>query len=791
MFCLNNHVFATTIYVDINATGSNNGSSWADAFIDLQDAIGLSVFGDEIWVTEGTYKPTTGTSRTANFSVKNGTKIFGGFNGTESILSQRNFALYVTILSGEIGSGTANDNSYIIVDFNSVANQTKLDGFTITGAYNNVNYGGGVNSEDASPTISNCNFSGNFSADGGGAIYHWGSGILTIEDCIFDGNVGNTYGGGALRLYAGTVNISNSYFKSNQSSASGGAIYIYNSVVSISNSVFAGNIAQNTGSAVRVGDLGTLHLSNSLVVGNYASQVGAVYSSTASNSSAHSIKNCTIAHNKQANSGGASYPSAVALNNEATVTNSIIYGNSNSIQVLGTGITFNYCITQTATSSASGTNIQYTNPQFVLPGDVNNAPFDTVGLNYHLNILSEGIDVGLNANVSGSFDLDGNARIYNSTVDIGAYEEVFCISTSQFTTNAHYTICSGTPVSLTVTDGAQHLWSTGSTANSINVSTAGIYSVIFEDISGCRGVLSASVGTSSNPIPDIIYSGGNLSAGTFSTYQWYFNGNVISGATNSTHVPIQGYGLYQVDVTNTGGCAGTDSYCLSPAELNADGPTTFCSGDNVTLTVVNGDSYVWSTGSLSSSITVTSSGTYSVTVLSTVAGCTVNLQQIVAVNPNPNPSVNFAGGLLSTTSFTTYQWNFNGNPIAGETSQSLDPTATGNGQYSVTVTNSYGCTATSGIFNLTNLSIPEEDLTFVEYFPNPVLSGSVLTILIKEFDQSENHIGIFNSIGEKIMDFKTYGFENRISLENLEKGLYFISVENKKVNISGLKLNVM
>ena len=791
LVCVVQNVSASTIYVNGNATGANTGASWTDAFVDLQDAIALSIFGDEIWVSAATYKPTAGSSRTVYFVIKNGTKVYGGFNGNETLLSERDIALNITILSGEIATGAAIDNSYRVVSFNNVANQTRLDGFTITGAYNNTSYGGGAVSVSSSPIIANCSFLGNYSSQGGGAINHSTSGILSLENCVFEGNVGNTFGGGALRLYAGTVNISNCYFKSNQTSTYGGAIFIYNTIVNISNSVFAGNLAQTTGSAIRIGDLGTFHLSNSLVVGNYANQTGVIYSSTASNSSSHTIRNCTIAHNKQANSGGISTPSAIGLNNETTVTNSIIYGNSSPIQVLGTGITFNNSITQSATNSATGTNILYTNPQFLLAGVVSNAPFDTTGLNYRLNILSEGIDYGLNANVLGTSDLDGNTRIYNNTVDLGAYEKTFCLSPSQFSTSAPYTICGGTPITLSVNDGIQYLWSTGSTNNSISVSASGNYSVVLEDINGCRGNLTANVTANSNPSPNIIFASGSLNAGTYQSYQWYFNGTPIIGATNITHVPIQGYGLYQVDVTNAGGCERSGTYCLSPAELNTNGPTTFCSGGSVTLSVTNGDNYVWSTGSLNSSITVNSGGTYSVTVLNSAAGCSVNLQQTVVVNSNPNPTINFVGGNLTTSTFNTYQWNFNGNPISLATSQTLNPTSTGNGQYSVTVTNSNGCEATSTIFNLTNLGIDELDLTLVKYFPNPITNGSTLTILLKEFSNTSNHIEIYNSIGAKVIDVQTFGFENKISLQYLEKGLYFISIKNNEFNISGLKLTVL
>lgn len=782
---------SVTVYVDLNATGANSGVNWTDAFVDLQDAIAFSSFGDDIWVAQGTYKPTAGTSRSIYFVIKNGTKIYGGFSGIETALNQRDVDLNVTILSGEIGSGTPYDNSYHVVSFYNVANQTRLDGCRIVGAYNTSGYGGGAVSVASSPIVANCIFAGNYAGEGGGAMNHSTSGILTLDNCIFDGNVGNTYGGGALRLYTGTVNITDCYFKSNQSNTYGGAIFIYGAIVNISNTVFAGNISQTSGAAIRVSDVGTLHLSNSLVVGNYTSSDGIIVSSTFSNNSAHTIKNCTIVDNKQDNGGGSSLASTVSLGNEASITNSIIYGNSNPIQVLSTGLTFSNNITQNATNNATGTNILYVNPQFILPGGVSAAPFDTTGLNYRLNILSQGIDYGANASVSGTTDLDGNARIYNTNVDLGAFEKTFCVSTSTFTSSAPYSICGGTPIYLAVNDGVSYLWSTGSTADSIVVTSPGTYSVIFEDINGCRGTLSATVGASANPSPNITFAGGSLNAGTFSSYQWYFNGSPIGGATNMTHVPIQGYGEYQVDVATANGCDGSDSYCLSPASLSANGPTTFCAGESVTLTVTDGDSHVWSTGSLASAITVNSSATYTVTVFNASAGCSVTLQEVVVVNPTPNPTISAAGQNLTTGAFSTYQWSFNGAPISGATSQNLDPIATGNGQYFVTVTNSNGCEATSSIFNLTDLGIADVTLASIEYYPNPIASGSVLTLNLNESMGNLNQVELYNSIGLKVMDVEVAGVEINVEIPQLESGFYFMTIRNTRQVISGIKLTVL
>jgi len=794
LFGLVESASAAIYHVNLNAAGANNGTSWTDAFVDLQDAISISVFGDEIWVAQGVYKPTTGTSRSSSFVIKNGTQVYGGFNGTETDLNQRNVAVHTTVLSGEIGSGSASDNSYRVVRFSNVANQTRLDGFTITAAYNNQggsSYGGGASSTASSPIIANCIFSGNYCSVGGGAINHSTSGILTLQNCVFDGNVGNTYGGGALRLYAGTINVSNCYFKSNQSDTYGGAIFLYEATLNISNSVFAGNIAQTTGSAIRVSDIGTLHLSNSLVVGNFAEQSGAITSSTFSNTSAHTIKNCTIAHNKQVNSTGSSLPCAVALNDEALVTNSIIYGNSNSIQILSTGLTFNNSITQSATNNATGTNVQYVDPQFILPGDVNNAPFDTTGLNYRMDLLSAGIDAGLNANASGSFDLSGNPRIHNNTIDLGAYEESFCVSSSEFTSNTPYTICGGTPITLEVNDGVEFVWSNGSTSSAINVNSAGTYSVIFIDDDGCRGDLSATVTSSTNPAPTINFSGGSLNVANFSSYQWSFNGSPISGATTNAHIPIQGYGEYQVEVTNATGCSGNSTFCLSPAELNANGPTTFCSGNSVILTASNGTSYVWSTGSLNPAITVNSSGTYTVNVFNADAGCSVLLQQQVTVNPNPNPAVTFNGTTFNTGTFSSYQWNFNSNPISGAANQTYNPISTGNGQYSVTVTNAQGCEATSMNYNLTNLSLNNYENQEVSLFPNPIATGGLLTVELGSNYLGNNEIQIFGLTGALVLESTSSGNHITLRLPNLEAGLYLVRIVNESNIISEVKLVIM
>ncbi len=190
------------LYVKANATGANNGSSWANAYTDLQSALNIPCPGiTEIWVAAGTYKPTAGNDRNISFVMKNGVGIYGGFNGTETQLSQRNWRTNVTTLSGDIGAAGNADNSYRVINnsFSSnspLTNTAVLDGFTIEAANADGNFplnlGGGMWNDNASPTVRNCFFKNNAAVAGGG-IFNANSQPL-VTNCLFVGNSGSSNG---------------------------------------------------------------------------------------------------------------------------------------------------------------------------------------------------------------------------------------------------------------------------------------------------------------------------------------------------------------------------------------------------------------------------------------------------------------------------------------------------------------------------------------------------------------------------------------------------------------------
>lgn len=310
-----------TIFVNINASGTNNGSSWTNAFTDLQSAINQAVnSGQDIWVATGTYKPTDGNDRNVSFDLADGVTIYGGFAGTENNLGDRDIQNNETILSGDIGTANdSNDNSHTVVKLNSNSTAT-LDGFTI---------------QDGNNTLEDDNF------DDGGGVYNAGN--LTLKNVLVRNNQAADDGGGIRNN--GTITIidstiaDNTSIGANQTSGGGGLINTGTSATII-NSTFSGNTAKN-GGAIRNDTV--LELTNSTLSGNTASESGGGLANTVNidttkfppivNSAAQAtITGSTITNNTANNASNEGTNSQVgggiANFAIANVSNSIIAGNT-------------------------------------------------------------------------------------------------------------------------------------------------------------------------------------------------------------------------------------------------------------------------------------------------------------------------------------------------------------------------------------------------------------------------------------------------------------------------------
>gem|GEM_PF-2330881 len=327
LFVLSAGTDAATFYVRQNGTG--NGSTWGNASSNLVEILRGANFGDEVWVAAGTYTP--GSARESSFDVKPGVKLYGGFSGTETMLSQRNWLTNITTLSG------ADFNYHVVTvsgNANNVNNEnTRLDGFTITrgrafgnGANSNggglyiarvsptiancifqdnssANFGGGMYSTlSASPAITNCTFIRN-EADGGGGVFNDFGTSSTITNCTFSNNTAGS-GGGIDEYDECTSTITNCTFSNNISTAYGGAVAIrYNSNTTIDKCSFFGNSALYYGGAVY--NAATLKITNSSFSGNIVTAYGGGGGGISGSSSAPTtITNCTITRNSATNGGG-------------------------------------------------------------------------------------------------------------------------------------------------------------------------------------------------------------------------------------------------------------------------------------------------------------------------------------------------------------------------------------------------------------------------------------------------------------------------------------------------------
>ncbi|MBU0473370.1 MAG: T9SS type A sorting domain-containing protein [Bacteroidetes bacterium] len=416
-----------TIYVDVNASGANDGSSWANAFTSLQSALDVAISGNSIWVAKGTYKPCsaydlTNTSRYYHFRIIEGVKIYGGFAGTETAVSQRiNFGsgeANETILSGDLSSNdnfdvtnggyqttTGDDNCYHVLYHPDGLNLTSaaiLDGFTITGGNANGaadphNKAGAMYLYSSSPTIQNVIFHSNEATSFGGAAYIYNS-TSEFSTVTFLENISG--GGGAFYISYASPVLNNCIFTGNVSSGDGGAFSTHSSSPTLTNVLFSSNITGNNGGAI-------IFYSNSV-------QFNAT------------LNNVTLSDNHaNANGGGIRF----ASNNAAStlsLNNSIIWGNTagtsgNELSLVSTGTTtLNYSCFKNETNDVAVSNGTLTssnnnttaNPKFVDP------PSD----DFRIIGLSPCKDKGLNGYNALASDIRGQIRIQNTIIDMGAYE---------------------------------------------------------------------------------------------------------------------------------------------------------------------------------------------------------------------------------------------------------------------------------------------------------------------------------------------------------------------------------
>jgi parallel beta-helix repeat protein len=324
----------TRIYITPEGSGEKTGTSWSEAASNLTYWLNNAPTGAEIWLKRGTYRPHP-SDRTVSFSIKSGVKLYGGFAGTETLLSQRNYTTNVTILSGEIGAAGTHDNSYNVIRVTATtdASTTIIDGVTIAngqatgtsesaggGAYLDTNskitfrnckfsanraaYSGGALFLKSASVFDNCEFTGNSSyhptllnRGTGGAVYVRANGAI-FTSCTFTNNWADKRGGGMDLNSASNTSITNCTFHENSLDASyslavGGGIMVNESTnTTITNSTFT----SNEGGGIYIKDPNIIKLINNTIAYNTNSGLAGVY--VIGGTAFPILKNNLIAQNK-------------------------------------------------------------------------------------------------------------------------------------------------------------------------------------------------------------------------------------------------------------------------------------------------------------------------------------------------------------------------------------------------------------------------------------------------------------------------------------------------------------
>jgi hypothetical protein len=425
--------FADVIYVNEDAGGGNDGSSWDNALTDLQDALALAQSGDMIFVAAGTYWPSVEAGgsgpRYQSFQLINGVAVYGGFAGTETALDQRDIQANETILSGDIGvPDDSSDNCYHVFyhpDGTGLDDTAVLDGFTITAGNADTGSfphgtGAGMYNENCSPAVTNCAFIGNTADKGGGMLNYQSSPILT--GCGFVSNIASS-SGGAIFNELSDPSISGCTFTDNAADYGGGGIYNVESSPAVTNSAFFRNDSES-GGAIMNDYISDPIVTNCIFSGNAADLYGGGIENF--DNCEPAVINCTFSENS------ADYGGAIDnFDSSPVIINSIMWGDSaasgeNEIDVDGGDPEVTFCDIQGGWFGSGGDNIDE-DPLFV----------DAVGADgqagtgdddLQLQGGSPCIDAGDNAAVTEATDIKGDPRIIDgdndgqAIVDVGAHE---------------------------------------------------------------------------------------------------------------------------------------------------------------------------------------------------------------------------------------------------------------------------------------------------------------------------------------------------------------------------------
>ncbi len=439
----------------VTPSGSGDGTSWAQA-TSLPNALATATAGDEVWIAQGTYTNATNFTVTAADLA-----LYGGLTNGMATLGERNVAAYPAVLDGEA--------TRQVIEI--TATNVTLDGLVITNARHNADGcgllaeaggtglvlanctfahneasvafidGGGASFSGCAVLMTNCIFSGNFSAtpstiwyQGGGGFHASSGSDVTIIDCVFTNNGNQSIEsrdgnrGGAFLMYGGSLTVSGTTFidngfygRSGDYNGGGAGRLLGVNPARFSDCLFASNYVWSTtdrntsgGGLIVEGSGSQVLIGHCIFDGNYCVQNDAQGAALCVVAGVVAVSNCTFVNNRTDDQGGAIHVYGGTL----TVENSIFWTNTAAIRgqdislFPGGSATLSHCRiggdeeTDSVFDGGAGIfidNLTTVDPRFAGDGD------------YHLRSKGGRWDPALNGGAGGFT----NDAVYSPCIDAG------------------------------------------------------------------------------------------------------------------------------------------------------------------------------------------------------------------------------------------------------------------------------------------------------------------------------------------------------------------------------------
>lgn len=491
------------------------------------------------------------------------------------------------------------------------------------------------------------------------------------------------------------------------------------------------------------------------------------------------------------------------VNLSATTANAYIWSNGSNTQTITANAsgTFSVTISDVNGCTATSTNTVFT----VLAPPA--APVITAS--GPLSFCT-GDSVTLTSSVSSSYLWSTGATSQSITVyGTGSYSvtntnAAGCVTPASATTNTimfpvppaptitaggPITFCYGSNVVLTSTNAAAYLWSNTYNSQSITVTTSGTYNLSIIDANGCPSPLSNDIIVTVNPLPQspIISASGPLTfcvGGSVTLQSNQAAGNTWSTGSNANTINVTTSGNYAVSYTDANNCTSLASnpvmvsvMALAPTPtISASGPTTFCENDSVVLSCSQAQTYLWSTGETTASISVNTAGNYSVSVtdICNPTNPTVNIN----VTVNPSPVASFSAPVVvdclpssiefinNSSNVVSSLWNFGDGGTSNDNNPSYAYQFAGLYNVSLTVFDNNGCSNTKTINELIEIFPPAEiAYTITPQVTNLLNSDIVFQNNTPNCASQEWDLGVYGSSTSAVY---SYSFE--------EVGTYYVGL---------------